>query len=101
MRRNRRNTRQGRKPETRSTKPSDNNTGATNQVFTVGDSFVNYIRGYELSQRMKNCEVFVESFSGAQRRCMEDYIQTWNDVTTKQDPEQIAESIINLTVKTK
>ena len=74
-----------------------------------------HIRGYELSQRVENCKDFVESFSGAKVRCMEDNIQPTlietpshvilhvdtNDVTTKQDPQQIAESIINLAVKIK
>ena len=56
-----------------------------------------------------------KSFSGAKVRCMEDYIQPTlretpgniilhvgtNEVTTKQDLQQIAESIINLAVKIK
>ena len=64
---------------------------------------------------MENCKVFLKSFSGAKLRCMEDYIQPTlketpsnvmlhvgtNDVTTKQDPQQIAESIIDLAVKMK
>ena len=103
------------KPETISTKPSDTNADVTNWVYIVCDSIVKHIRGYELSQRVENCEIFVESFSGAKVRCMEDYIQPTlietpshvilhvdtNDVTTKQDPQQIAESIINLAVKIK
>ena len=88
-----------------------------NRVFIMGDSNVKHIRGYELSQRVENCKVFVKSFSGAKERCMEDYIQPTlretpshvislvhvgtNEVTTKQDPQQIAESIIKLTVKIK
>ena len=81
----------------------------------MSDSIVKHIRGYELSQRVENCKVFVKSFSGAKVRCMGDYIQSTlretpshvilhvgtNDVTTKQDPQQIAESIINLAVKIK
>ena len=81
----------------------------------IGDSIVKHIRGYELSQRVENCKVFVKSFSGAKVRCMEDYIQPTlretpshvilhvgtNDVTTKQNPQQISESIINLAVKIK
>ena len=103
------------KPETISTKPSDTNADVTNRVFIIGDSIVKHIRGYELSQRVENCKVFVKSFSGAKVRCMEDYIQPTlretpshvilhvgtNDVTTKQDPQQIAESVINLAVKIK
>ena len=81
----------------------------------MGNSIVKHIREYELLQRVENCQVFVESFSGAKVRCMEDYIQPTlretpgnvilhvgaNDVTTKQDPQQIAESLINLAVKIK
>ena len=64
---------------------------------------------------MENSEAFVKSFSGAKVRCMEDYIQPTlretpshvilhvgtNDVTTKQDPQQITKGIINLAVKIK
>ena len=103
------------KPETISTKPSDINADVTNRVFIMGDSIVKHIGGYELSQRVENCKVFVKSFSGANVRCMEDYIQPTlretpshvilhvgtYDVTTKQDPQQIAEGIINLAVKIK
>ena len=103
------------KPETISTKPSDTNVDVANRVFIIGDSIVKHIRGYELSQRVENCKVFVKSFSGAKVSCMEDYIQPTlretpghvilhvgtNDVTTKQDPQQIAENIINLAVKMK
>ena len=81
----------------------------------MGASIAKHIRGYELSQRVENCKVFVKSFSGAKVRCMEDYIQPTlretlshvilyvgtNDVTTKQDPQQTAEGIINLAVKIK
>ena len=81
----------------------------------MGDSIVKHIRGYELSQRLENSKVFVKSFSGAKVRCMEDYIQPTlretpshvilhvgtNDVTTKQDLQQIAQGIINLAVKIK
>ena len=63
------------KPETISTKPSDTNADVTNRVFIMGDSIVKHIGGYELSQRVENCKVFVKSFSGAKLRRMEDYIQ--------------------------
>ena len=94
---------------------SDTNVDVTNQVFIMCDSIVKHIRVYELSQRVENCKCFVKSFSGAKVRCMENYIQPklretpshvilhvrTNDVTTKQDPQQIAKSIINLAVKIK
>ena len=103
------------KTEIISTKPSDTNTDVTNQVFIMRDSIVKHIRGYELSQRVQNCKVFLKSFSGAKVRYMEDYIQSTlretpshfmllvgtNDVTTKYVPQQIAGSIINLAVKIK
>ena len=61
--------------ETISTKPSDIDVDVTNRVYIIGDRIVNRIRGYELSQRVENCKVFVKNFSGAKVRCMEDYIQ--------------------------
>ena len=68
-----------------------------------------------LSKRVESYKVFVKSFSGEKVRCMEEYIQPTlretpshvilhvctNDATAKQDPQQIAESIINLAVKIK
>ena len=101
MRRNRRKCKIGKKkPEIISTKPSNTNADVSNRVFLMSDSIVKHIRGYELSQRVENCKVFVKSFSGAKVRCMGDYIQSTlretpshvilhvgtNDVTTKQDP---------------
>ena len=85
------------------------------RVFIMSDSILKHIRGYELSQRVENCKGFFKSLSGAKVRCMEGYIQPTlretpshvilhvgtNDVTTKQDPQQIAESVINLAVKIK
>ena len=105
------------KPETISTEPSNTNADVKNRVFIIGDSIAKHIRSYELSQRVENCKVFIKSFFGVKVRCMEDYIQltlretpshvilhlhvSTNDLTTKQDPQQIAESIINLAVKIK
>ena len=103
------------KPETISTKPSDTYADVTNRVFIMSDSIMKQIRGYELSQRVENWKVFVKSFSGTKVGCMEDYKQPalretpshvilhagTNDVTTKQDHQQISKSIINLVVKIK
>ena len=98
------------KPVIISTKLSDTNTDVTNRVFIMGDSIVKHIKVYELSQRKENCKVFVKNFSGAKVRCMEDYIQpvlretlshVILDVSTEQDSQQIAQSIINLAVKIK
>ena len=103
------------KPETISTKASDTNADVTNRVFIMGDSIVKHIRGYDLSQRVENYKAFVKSFSGAKVRCMEEYIQPTlretpshvilhvgtNDVTATQEPQQIAEGIVNLAVKIK
>ena len=81
------------KPETISTKPSDTNADVTNRVFIIGDSIVKHIRGYELSQRVENCKVFVKSFSGAKVRCMEDYIQP----TLREMPSHVHSMSIQMT----
>ena len=41
----------------------------------MGDGIVKHISGYELSERVENCKVFVESLSAAKVRCIEVYIQ--------------------------
>ena len=45
----------------------------------LGDSIVKNIKEYELSNHMKNCQVFVRSFLRITIRCMQDYVQptTW------------------------
>ena len=100
------------KRDTSGNEPSDTNTDVTNRVFIMGDSIVKHVRGYELSQRVENYNVFVKSSSSVKGRCMEDYIQPTlretlshiilhvgtNGVTIKQDPQHIAESINNLAV---
>ena len=40
----------------------------------MSDSIEKHIKGYEISQRVENSKVFVNSFSGVKVRCMEDYI---------------------------
>ena len=74
-----------------------------------------HIGSYELPEIVENCGVFVEKFSNGEVNCMEDYIEPalrempshvilhveTNDVTTKQDTQQIGKSIINLAVKIK
>ena len=81
----------------------------------MGYSIVVHIGSYELSEIVENCEVFVEKIFNGKVSCMEDYIELalrempshvilhvdTNDVTKKQDTQQIAESIINLAVKIK
>ena len=103
------------KREAVSIKTSDTTVDVTNQVFIMGYSIVIHIGSYELSERVENCGLFVEKFSNAMVRCMEDYTEPalrempnhvilhvdTNDVTTKQDTQQIAKSIINLAVKIK
>ena len=103
------------KREAVSIKTSDTTADVTNRVFIMGYRIVIHIGSYELPERVENCGVFVEKFSNAKVRCMEDYIEPalrempshvilhvdTNDVTTKQDTQQISESIINLAVKIK
>ena len=41
----------------------------------MGNSIVKHVSGYELSRKVGNRKVYVESFSGAMLMCMEDYIK--------------------------
>ena len=95
------------KREAASIKTSDTTADVTNRVFIMGYSIVIHFGSYELSERVENCGVFVEKFSNAKVRCMEDYIEPalrempshvilhvdTNDVTTKQEAQQIVSLI--------
>ena len=39
----------------------------------IGDSMVKHINGWEMSEKIRSCKLYVRSFPGAKLQCMEDY----------------------------
>ena len=84
-------------------------------VVILGDSMVKYLNGWETSEKIKNCKVYVPSFPGAKVQCMDDYkkpsirdkpyyfiihVRT-NDLNSEVSPKFIAESIEDLAMSLK
>ena len=68
------------------------------------------LKGWEMSKKLKNANVYVRHFAGAKVRCMKDYIKTalrekpnhivlhagTNDLVSDQPPDLIAKSIVDV-----
>ena len=65
----------------------------------MSDSTGKYVRGYKLSRKVvntnkvENCKVYVNSFSGAKMMCMEDYVKP----TLRKIPTHIHRKILTRT----
>ena len=78
------------------------------RVFIFGDCIIKHINGYEISQKLENCKVFVRPCHGATIRCLEDHVkrilrENPNEIVfqigTNDLPfKDIAEAIINLAI---
>ena len=76
---------------------------------------VKHFNGWEMSKKIKNCEVYVQSFPGAKVQCMGDYKKPWirdepdnfivhdetNDLNSKVSSKSVAESITDLAMSLK
>ena len=96
-------------------KSSGTYTDLSNRIFIIGDTIVKQVKDHKLWRKVENCKYFVKSFLGANVMCMEDYERptlkempthiilhiVTNYVSTKKDPDQIAENIVNLAIKLK
>ena len=68
------------------------------------------LKGWEMSKKLKNANVYVRHFAGAKVRCMKDYIKTilrekpnhivfhagTNDLVSDQPPDSIAKLIVDV-----
>ena len=84
-------------------------------VAILGDSMVKHLNGWEMSKKIKNCKVYVRSFSGAKVQSMDDYKKPsirdkpdhfiihvgTNDLNSEVPPKSIAESIVDLAMSLK
>ena len=79
----------------------------TRTVYVLGDSMLKHINGWEISQKLDNCKVYVEPYRGATVRCLKDHVKPakrknpdhcilhvgTNDLDSETSPDMIAKSI--------
>ena len=80
------------------------------KIVILGDSMIKNIKGWEISKKLQNANVYVRHFSGAKVRCMKDYLKPslrenpdhfvlhvgTNDLDSDRSPDLIAKSIVNV-----
>lgn len=84
-------------------------------IFILEDNILNHLNGYEITKKSNNSIVYLESFSGARIKCMENYVQPTvktspdhivihidtNDLPSKKESAEISSNIMDLTLKLK
>ena len=69
---------------------------------------IKHVNGYDMSKKLKNCKVYVKSFSGSKVRCMKDHMKPsmrekldhtilhvgTNDLNSDRPSDLIAKSIL-------
>ena len=80
------------------------------KIVILGDSMIKNIKGWEISKKLQNANVYVRHFSGAKVRCMKDYLKPslrenpdhfvlhvgTNDLDSDRSPDLMAESIVDV-----
>ena len=84
-------------------------------IVVLGDSMIKHVNGCDMSKKLKNCKVYVKSFSGFKVRCMKDHMKPsmreksdhtilhvgTNDVDSDRPSNLIAKSIVDLAITLK
>ena len=63
------------KPNSHSEKIADKDKFENKRIYILGDSMIKNLRGWEISKKLKNANVYVKHFAGAKVRCMKDHIK--------------------------
>ena len=80
------------------------------KIYILGDSMIKNLKGWEMSKKLKNANVYVRLFAGAKVRCMKDHIKLTlrektnhivphvgtNDLVSDRLPDLIAKSIVDV-----
>ena len=80
------------------------------KIVILGDTMIKKIKGWEISKKLQNANVYVRHFSGAKVRCMKDYLKPslrenpdhfvlhvgTNDLDSDRSPDLIAKSIFDV-----
>ena len=93
---------------------SDKNTNKdqskNKRIYILGDSMIKNLKGWEMSKKLKNANVYVRHFAGAKVRCMKDHIKQTirerpdyivlnvgtNILVSDRPPDLIAKSIVDV-----
>ena len=84
-------------------------------IVILGDNMIKHANGYGMSKKLKNCKVYVKTFSGSKVRCIKDHMKPsmrekpghtifhveTNDLYSDRPSNLIAESIIDLAITLK
>ena len=84
-------------------------------IVILSDTMIKHVNGYDMSKKLKNCKVYVKSFSGSKVRCMKDHMKPpmrekpdytilhvgTNDLTSDGPSNLIAKSIVDLAITLK
>ena len=79
-------------------------------VYVLGESMHKHSNGWEISQKLDNCKVYVESYRGTTVRCLKDHVKPakrknpdhcilhvgTNDLDSETSPDMIAKSIADV-----
>ena len=103
----------------RSDKKSNNSSTSVisekKNIVILGDNMIKHVNGYDMSKKLKNCKVYVKSFSGFKVRCMKDHMKPsmienpdhtilhvgTNDLNSDRPSNLIAKSIVDLAITMK
>ena len=80
------------------------------KTVIIGDSMIENIKGWEISKKLHDTNVYVKHFSGAKVRCMKNYLNPslrenpdhfvlhagTNDLDSDRSPDLIAKSIVDV-----
>ena len=107
------------KDNNRSDKKSNNSSTSVisekKNIVILGDSMIKHVNGYEMSEKLENCKVYVKSFSGTKVRCMKDHMKPsmrkkpdhtilhvgTNDLNSDRPSDLITKSIVYLAITLK
>ena len=84
-------------------------------IVVLGNSMIKHVNGCDMSKKLKNCKVYVKSFSGFKVRCMKDHMKPsmrenpdhtilhvgTNDLNSDRPSNLIAKSIVDLAITMK
>ena len=93
-----------------SEKITDKDQFKNKRIYILGDSMIKNLKGWEMSKKLKNANVYEKHFAVAKVRCMKDHIKPslrkkpdhivlhvgTNDLVSDRPPDLIAKSIVDV-----